>query len=274
MVYRWDCRHCAFSAWSNSDERLEKNAGAHLFDHHSSKLSKADFRVAWDCPYCDAGETAHDKGAAAQAFKDHLDWHAGNSIESNAHLADEVENSGNVLVQTAADSAAADSARLQFTARSDLSIIVTKSPKERLRLLHDRFNGWPDRTVVMTTKRRPLAGAFDIDLSDAPVEVVELDRRLGPSQLGETISRVIDAHHTPDQRLAVGFDILYDIVSSFDLQTTHDFVSMLSSRLSEADALWHIYAEPRPQLSTALNVLEEYIDLTVETESGVFVVNG
>lgn len=234
-------------------------------------MRKADFRRRWACPYCDTSGTAHDEGAVVDAFERHLREHAVGGIEAGAHIADEIGRNGNVLFSVPPESNAADDARVHFVSGSDLAIVVTKSPKERLRLFHRRLGGWPDRTVVVTTQRRPLAGSFEIDLSDAPVELVELDRRLGPRGLGETVSRVIDAHRAPGQRVSVGIDVLYDIVGASDLRTSYEFVDMLSSRLREVGAIAHIYMAPRPQLSSVLNVLEGRIDLRVGTDSDVFV---
>ncbi len=271
MVRRWSCRHCGFTSWSDGRARLARAAGAHLFEHHAGRVRKADFRRQWACPYCDTSGTAHDEGAVVDAFERHLREHAVGEIEAGAHIADEIGRNGNVLFSVPPESNAADDARVHFVSGSDLAIVVTKSPKERLRLFHRRLGGWPDRTVVVTTQRRPLAGSFDIDLSDAPVELVELDRRLGPRGLGETVSRVIDAHRAPGQRVSVGIDVLYDIVDASDLRTSYEFVDMLSSRLREVSAIAHIYMAPRPQLSSVLNVLEGRIDLRVGTDSDVFV---
>ena len=274
MVHKWRCRHCGFSAWSDSRERLDRTIGSHLFDHHSGRVVKADFRLQWSCPYCGATGKEHDEASITDAFTEHLGEHARNAIEGNAHIAAEIGRSGNVLVKAPTESDVADNARIHFLAGSDLAIVVTKKPKARIRLLHRRLEGWPGRTVVMTKKRRPLEGGFapdlDLDLASAPIELVELDRRLGPSDLGETISRVIDAHYTPGRTVSVEFDILSDIVQSFDLRTTYDFVSMLSGRLEEVGAIAHLYVAAHPRISSALNVLEEQIDLELHVDSKVF----
>lgn len=270
MVYKWRCRHCGFSAWSDRYDRLNERIGSHLFDHHSGRVAKTDFRLQWTCPYC--GETGKAPGeeAVVAAFQRHLNGHATDAIEANAHIAEVIGRSGNVLVKAPTESDAADNARVHFLAGSDLAIVVTKNPKERIRLLYRCLDRWPDRTVVMTTTRRPLSGGIDIDLSAVPIELVELDRRLGLNELGETISRVVDVHHAPGTSVSVEFDILPDIVRSFDLQTTYGFVSMLSSRLQDVGAIAHLYAAARPQLSSALNVLDGEIDLKLDTESQVF----
>jgi hypothetical protein len=270
MVRKWRCRHCGFSAWSDSRERLDRTIGSHLFDHHSGRVTKADFRLQWSCPYCDATGTEHDETAVTEAFTDHLGGHASNAIEENAHIAAEIGRSGNVLVKAPTESDVANNARVHFLSGSDLAIVVTKKPKARIRLLHRRLDRWPGRTVVVTTKRRPLDGGFDLDLASVPIELVELDRRLGPSELGETISRVIDAHHAPGEAVSVEVDILSDLVRSFDLRTTYDFVSMLSRRLGEVGAIAHLYVAASPRISSALNVLDERIDLQLEADARVF----
>jgi hypothetical protein len=193
------------------------------------------------------------------------------AIEAKAHIASSIGRSGNVLVNAPVESAAADNARVHFLTGSDLAIVITTHPKARIRLLADRLEEWPDRTVVVTTKHRPLDGGLGVDLSSAPLELVELDRRLGPQDLGETVSRIIDAHHTPKETVSVEFDILSDIVQSFELRRTYDFVTMLSRRLGDVGALAHFYAAESPQLSSAFNVLDGTIDLKLNVESQVFI---
>lgn len=271
MVHEWRCPHCGLSAWSDSRGRLSEAAGSHLLEHHSGRISKADFRLRWTCPYCESGGKAHEERTALEEFEHHLCGHAMEAIEANAHMAAPIGHSGNVLVNAPVESAAADNARVHFLAGSDLAIVVTTHPKARIRLLSDRLERWPDRTVVVTTKRRPLDGGLEFDLSSAPLELVELDRRLGPRELGETISRIVDAHHTPAETVSVEFDILSDIVRSFELRRSYDFVTMLSKRLEEVGALTHFYAAERPQLSSAFNVLDGTIDLKLDVESRVFI---
>jgi hypothetical protein len=159
---------------------------------------------------------------------------------------------------------------IECVSGSNLAIIITKNPADRLRLFDRQLGEWPNRTVVVTTKRRPLDELPEIDLSETPVELVELDRGLGPQELGETISRIIDVHYTPGQRLSVELDILYDIVKSFELRTSYEFIDMLSTRLREANAVTHIYVAARPQLSSVLNILDGKIDLKLNYDSRIF----
>lgn len=271
MVHEWKCPRCGISAWSDSRGRLSEAAGSHLLEHHPGRISKADFRLRWECPYCEASGKAHEERTALEEFERHLCGHAMKTIDARAHMAASIGRSGNVLVEAPVESAAANNARVHFLAGSDLAIVVTTRPKARIGLLSDRLERWPDRTVVVTTKRRPLDGGLDVDLSSAPLELVELDRRLGPLDLGETISRIVDAHHTPETTVSVEFDILSDIVQSFELRRSYDFVRMLSKRLGEVGALTHFYVADRPELSSALNVLEGTIDLTLDVESQVFI---
>jgi len=270
MVKKWNCGRCEFLAWSDSYERLKRRAGTHLFQHTSGDVCKSDFRFEWQCPYCDEAGKTHERDTARTNFKQHLSDHAAGNIEQNKHISEEIGQSGNVLIKTPVESTAADNARVHFISGSDLAIIITKNPADRLKLFEKQLREWPDRTVVVTTKRRPLDELPKIDLSETPVELVELDRSLGPQELGETISRIIDVHYTPGQRLSVELDILYDIVKSFELQTSYKFIDMLSTRLREANAVTHIYVAARPQLSSVLNILDGKIDLKLNCDSRIF----
>lgn len=271
MVQKWKCSHCGFSAWSDSHERLKRKAGSHLFQHTSGNIKRSDFRFEWRCPYCDESGKTHEKDTARTDLKRHLDEHTAEDIEHARHISEAIGRNGNVLIRTPVESDAADNARVHFVSGSDLAIVVTKSPADRLRLFEEQLGEWPDRTVVVTTKRRPLEEVPGRGLSDAPVEVVELDRSLGPRELGETVSRIIDAHYDPGDRLSVELDILYDIVKSFELQASYEFIDMLSTRLREADAVTHIYIASRPQVSSVLNLLENEIDLQLRCEPRLFI---
>jgi len=270
MVKKWNCDRCEFSAWSDSYERLKRKAGTHLFRHASGNVCKSDFRVEWRCPYCDEAGKTHERDTARTNFKQHLSDHAAEGIEQNKHISEEIDRSGNVFIKAPVESTAADNARVHFISGSNLAIIITKNPADRLKLFDRQLGEWPDQTIVVTTKRRPLDELPEIDLSETPVELVELDRSLGPQELGETISRIIDVHYTPGQRLSVELDILYDIVKSFELRTSYEFIDMLSTRLREANAVTHIYVAARPQLSSVLNILDGKIDLKLNCDSRIY----
>jgi len=74
-------------------------------------------------------------------------------------------------------------------------------------------------------------------------------------------------------QVSVAVDILNEIVRSFDLRTSCDFVRMLASRLEEVDGVFQLYVnrDSHPNISTALNFLEEVFDLTISAEDQRFV---
>jgi hypothetical protein len=266
MAYNWNCQYCSYSVWSPNRASLDADIKSHLFDHNLDKVTKRDFRYLWDCPYCSEARSTHDKETLITEFQSHLYEHASKRITNGSHVATRINGRGNVLVEAPVNGPSADHARAHFFAYGDIVVIVTRDPAKRLRLIEEKLAAWPAHTVVLTTKRRPLGEELDVDFSDISVEIVELDQRLGPDQLGETISRVIDQHNTAGQQLSFGFDIIYEIIQSFDLQTSYDFVSRVSSRLQDADAISHFYIKPHPQLESILNVLDDQFDLTVTVE--------
>ena len=271
MVYKWHSRRCRFTIWSHSRARLDSQLKSHLLGHYTDSVSKQNFRLAWECPHCDIEGQTHDKETGVQEFKDHLYSHVEGRIQSGVHIADDIGGSGNVLVKAPIESTGAVNARAHFLSVGDIVVIVTNHPEARLRLLHEKLNQWPERTVVITTKRRPLEDPPDIDFSDVPVEVVKLDPTLGPTGLGETISRVIEEQHTPGKRIAFGFDILPEIIESFDVKRSYRFLSMLSARLKEVNALAQFYINPRPQSSSVLNAIDDEFDLELTAENAVFI---
>lgn len=261
MVYKWDCRECGYTAWSERRESLDEDIKSHLFDHNLENITKRDFRFTWNCPYCASTATIHDKEEVIADFKTHLYEHIADQVLSNTHVAETINSSGSILVEAPVNGEQADYARKHFFSCGDIVLVVTRDPEARIRLLADQFNGWPAHTIVLTTKRRPIDSTLGIDFSDVSIEIVELDQRLGPNQLGETISRVVEQHNGSDRRLSFGFDIIYEIIQSFDLQTSYEFVNNISTRLREANAVSHFYISPHPQLESILNVLEDQFDL-------------
>ena len=271
MVHKWHCRRCRFTVWSRNRTHLDSEVKSHLLGHHTGNISKKNFRLAWECPRCGTEGQTHEKEEGVQEFKDHLYDHVADSIASNVRVDDDIGGSGNVLVKAPIESTGADNARIHFLSRGDVVMLVTNNPEDRIRTLNERFSEWPARTVIITTKRRPLEDPMDIDFSDVPIELVKLDPTLGPTGLGETISRVITEQDTTGKDLSFAFEILPEIIESFDVKRSYRFLTMLSSRLNEENALAQFYINPRPQSSTVLNVIDDEFDIELTAEDTVFI---
>ena len=270
---RWRCTHCDFLAWTDSAGKMENVVQTHLLTHYSSKLSKSDFRITWDCPYCATAKTDYDKTEAVSSFKSHLHGHVEDRIHDHKHIAERLGWDGTIQINTQVESPEADTLRRHFDSHADLVIHITANPERRIRLLHDELTDWPDRIVVVSTDGHPFDETTELDFAGVPMELVELDPRLGPKQVGETVSRILDIHHTDGMQVSVAVDILNEIVRSFDLRTSCDFVRMLASRLEEVDGVFQLYVnrDSHPNISTALNFLEEVFDLTISAEDQRFV---
>lgn len=270
MVYRWQCRQCAFGLWTASADAAAEAVGAHLFDHARSNLRRDDMRAAWRCPHCGAqGETYADDGDGAVAsFKSHLFGHAESQLEADAHIADAIGGTGNVLVTAPAGGDAADNARTHFLSRGDDVMLVTATPAERLRLLDRTLPSWPASTTVVTTAETPLSGV-DIDPETRSISVVALDGRPDLSGVGETLSRTLQTRRTTGT-LSVEFDILPELLATFELRTVFRFLHLLSSRLERERALAHYYLDPRRTQRASRNVLEGAFDLSIRAEGAVF----
>lgn len=268
MVQRWRCRHCGFLAWSDRPQRLAEKTRSHLFDHHKTQIAKRDFRYNWQCPYCEANSMTHDREQAIEEFKDHLYDHGADSVKQDTHVAEEIDWQGKILVNAPSESEGAETVREHLLSPGDLLVIVTKHPASRIEHIAELFEDWPAQTTIITTRRQPLPENLGIDFTGIDIELVELDQRLGPDELGETISRVIDAHEQPGQKLSFEFDIISEIIQSFDLKTSIEFIRQISARLDSADALAHFYMRPYPNSGTIFNVFEEQFDLELAaTES-------
>jgi hypothetical protein len=270
MVHRWQCRDCRHTIWSSDAELLGRKVKSHLFGHHTGCVSKADFKLSWSCPYCGSDGEAYDSETGVTEFKDHLYKHTRGDLVSGVHIADSIGGRGNVLVKTPVESAGADSMRRHFLPAGDVDVLVTNNPEERLRLLDRTLEEWPAWTSLITTKRRPLAEPMGIDFDEIPIEVVQLDRSLGPNGLGETISRVIEARSTAGSTVVLEFDILPELMRAFDLRRSYSFLQALSSRLDEAGALSLFYLDPGVQSSTLLNVIDDEFDIELSADGPVF----
>ncbi len=270
MVDRWACRHCGFLAWGPNRPVLADRIQSHVVGHHRDAIERDDFRLTWECPYCDRAEHTHEEAEGVREFEEHLYSHVEPLVEEGTHVAEETGGSGDILVISRPESAGAANARVHFISACDIAIIVTTNPAARLQLLEDRLEELPAWTVVVTTDRSPLEDLSELDLSSLPVEVVALDSSLGLSGLGETLSRVVSEHESADGRLTVEFDILSELLSKFSLQQVFKFLHVLSARLEDADALAHYYLDPNAESDSTVNMLEELFDLTIETSESVF----
>jgi hypothetical protein len=271
MVHRWRCRRCAFTIWSARRGAAVDAVESHLLDHHRGQLTRQDFRISWDCPYCEHTGQGHDEQEGIERFGSHLFEHVEPLMQSGVHVADEIDGTGNVLVRAPPGSTGGKNARIHFLSPGDIALFVTTNPAERIRLLDEELREWPAWTVVLTTKNDPLAGAAGIDFSTVPLEVVRLDSRLGLSDLGETISRVLDEQERSDGKISLEFDILSEIIGTFDLQTVFKFLHVLANRCESADALAHYYVDTRARSESTLNVLEEVFDLSITAREEAFV---
>jgi hypothetical protein len=106
------------------------------------------------------------------------------------------------------------------------------------------------------------------------LEVVRLDRRLGLSDLGETVSRVIDEQKRKSGKISVEFDILSEIIEKFETQTVFKFLHLLTRRLADVGALSHFYVNPRAQSASTVNVLRQLFDLTITADDRTFRTDG
>ena len=271
MVQRWRCRHCAFTVWSATQGTIVDAVKSHLLEHHRNQVSKPDFRTIWECPYCDQSGESHDEQDGLSQFRDHLFEHGKQLIEADVHVAAEVNGAGSVLVRSPLNSTGADNARMHFLTPGDIVVFVTTTPGDRIRLLKDRLQKWPAWTVILTTKETPLAGVDDVDLSNAPLEVVRLDRRLGLSDLGETVSRVLDEQKRKNGKVSFEFDILSEIIEKFETQTVFKFLHLLTRRLADVGALSHFYVNPSAQSASTINILEQLFDISITVNEQTFV---
>lgn len=269
MVYRWPCRHCGFVAWGADRRVLGERIQSHVLDHHRDSFSSDDFRVSWDCPYCDRAHQTHDEETSVREFAEHLFSHVEPLVAEGTHVAEEVDGSGDILVLSPPESEGANNARIHFTSAADIAVIVTTNPAVRLQMLRDRLDELPAWTVLVTTDRTPLEQLSELDLSSLPVEVVALDSSLGLSSLGETLSRVISEHESADGKMIMEFNILSEILSTFSLQQVFKFLHLLSVRLEDANALSHYYLSPSESDST-VNMIQELFDLTIRTSETIF----
>lgn len=270
MVYRWQCRKCDYTVWSPNRKATADAVKSHLLEHYKNKLNKDDFRVGWNCPYCDQVSQGYDTDESVERFKNHLFEHVKSLLESGKHVAEEINGVGDILVLSPIESAGADNARVHFTSPADIAIFVTTNPARRVRLLDEQLQSWPAWTTILTTKSQPFVDVTDIDLESAPLDVAILDKGVSMTELGETVSRVLDDKQTDNAKVTVGFDILSELLQLFDTQTVFKFVHVLNSRLDNMDALTHYYLDPTSQPPSSVNVLKELFDLRIQANGPLF----
>lgn len=273
MVIRWACDRCGFVAWTRDRSEMAEVTGSHLLAHHSDALSKSDFRVSWDCPYCATAKTAYDTDGAVDEFKSHLHDHVTDRIADGVHVADQLCWDGVVRVDAPATDEGADALRTHFHGAAGLAVAVTPTPERLVRTLDERLASWPRRTVIVSTGEYDFEATPDVDFEGLDVEIVELDPRLSPDEVGETVSRILDANHEPDERVLLEVSVFGQIVAAFDVEQAVAFVRMLAARLADAGGVLQLYvdAEADRNVATVLNLLDETIDLTVAVDDGRFV---
>ena len=267
---RWECNQCDFIAWTDDDQEIEYVVKSHLLAHYQSNIRKSDFRTTWHCPFCQTEQTNYDKEEAIEKFKSHLYDHIDNSATDNTHIADQFSWNGNIQIKGPIEADKTGTVRTHFHAAADLAILVTANPAARIQLLYNELDEWPSRTVVLSTDGHPFDKTTELDFSGVSIELVELDPRLRPTDIGETISRVIDMHQTPEMTTSVEVSILDNMIESFSLNPSCEFVRMLSARMEDINGVFQLYVDPdtNPNVATALNFLEDEIDFTISAKNG------
>jgi hypothetical protein len=271
MVFRWRCRHCDFCAWAQARERLAARVTRHMLEHNQKHVTEREFDVEWTCPYCDRTGQSYQDGGDLDTYGDHLFGHVEALVESGVHIADDFDRAGSVLVRTGLESSMARDARIHFTAPCDIVVIVTPRPSARIRLLTEELSELPAWIVVLTTNESPLDGLQPETVSELPLEVVQLDKQLGLSGLGETASRVLAEQNKMEGTISFEFDILSELIDVFQLQEVFKFVHLLNARLDNVDALSHYYIPQSSSYDGGVNVLAKVFDLQIRTEDDVFV---
>ncbi|RLM57239.1 hypothetical protein DVK02_05515 [Halobellus sp. Atlit-31R] len=243
---------------------------SHLLGHHRRNLRQEDFSYRWSCPYCGAENHHHERDEAVSEFETHLFDHVENRLESGVHVADGIGGTGSILVKAPLESTGANGARIHLLTPADVYIFVTQNPKQRLELIRDELSEWPALTIVITTKSQPLSGVDGVDLETVPLEIVHLNKRLGLSSLGETVSRVLSEHESTGRKISLEFDILSEVIATFDIQDVFHFLRGFTSRCARSDALSHYYVNPTSQSESIMNVLEQLFDMQIEATGAVF----
>lgn len=270
MVHRWQCRQCDYIVWSPKQNAVVDGVESHLLDHYRGNLTQTDFRVGWECPYCDESKYGYETDESVQEFKSHLFEHVTAFLESGKHVAEEINGVGDILVLAPTESTGANNARVHFTSLSEIAVFVTTNPAQRVRMLDTQLDSWPAWTTILTTKSQPFADVTDVDLDSAPLDVAILDKGISLTDLGETVSRVLDKQQTENAKITVGFDILSELLQLFDTETVFKFVHVLNSRLESMDALTHYYLNPNSQPESAVNVLQQLFDLQIHASGERF----
>ncbi|SDJ86124.1 hypothetical protein SAMN05216226_110133 [Halovenus aranensis] len=271
MVYRWRCRHCEFTVWGRSGEAVANQVRSHMLAHNRQHVTEGEMQVQWTCPYCDRTGQTSGRERGLEAYSDHLFGHVEALMESGVHVADDIGHTGSILTLSPLESAGANNARVHFISPCDIAVFVTTNPSRRIRLLKRELTELPAWIVVLTTKREPLESLSEESLSTLPLEVVRLDKQLGLSDLGQTVSRVLGEQERMDGKITVEFDILSELLDTFTLQNVFKFLHILNSRLEKADALSHYYFDPSAGYEGSANVIEEMFDLRIRANEETFV---
>jgi hypothetical protein len=243
---------------------------SHLYDHYRSQVAAEQSKLRWQCPHCDATGREADRQHGVEASKRHLFDHVASLVEPGVHVADDIGRTGSVLVLTPAAADGADEARIHLHAPCDILVFVTTQPAARLRLLGEHLTSWPTHTVIVTTKPEPLAGLDGIDTRSIPLELVRLGGTLGLQDLRTSISAVVEHQERLAGKISVGFDILPEVLRTFELETVFRFLHVLTRRLAEADALSQFHVDPTAESESTLTVLEELLDLSIDATGNAF----
>lgn len=203
-------------------------------------------------------------------FREHLYSHAEPGIESETHVADEIERRGSILVLRRPDSPEAENARIHFLSVADCAVFVGGEPLAQLELFRNGRLDWPQKTVFLTTSDTDSRKVPDLAPQQTTVDIIEIPNSFAPGTLGQMIARILTREQRRHDSLSLAFDAISPILDEYELQEAFRFLHLLNGQLREVDAIGHYYVDPTAQPEASINILETVFDLAINAGSTVF----
>ncbi|WP_452166718.1 DUF7504 family protein [Halogranum rubrum] len=102
-------------------------------------------------------------------------------------------------------------------------------------------------------------------------------RRRNESQrlyLSVTIARALRSLADSTRKVAIGFDILSEVIRKFELKVVFRFLSILTRQIAKTDAVAHFHLNPQRHSPVELSLVHSQFDLTITTADDLLLSDG
>lgn len=267
-MLKWSCNECAFTAWAPQEQEVLRLLAEHIGTHYGDYTWGTDQGVAWKCQHCPATGQTTTRGQAATEFRTHLrNQHRDRFTIHPAHVAEEIDYRGSILVDAQSDPGGVESVRSYLRSAASTAVVVTSQPATQIAQLQSSEPNLPDAISLITTHDVRDENCDSVTLSwdvlyESSVGVNHIEAA-SLVALGESIKETLDDHLAMYDSVCIEVGILAEMIQIFDVEKVFKFVTTLGGLARQRDAFIYYVLDTELKHDRTLYVLQQASELVV-----------